>query len=212
MAGRNVRAYLYSDLAGKPRLRKIRKDPKAFFMQSWVPGEHAFWAKGIRPGQEHFAEQAMYHLPELVWALKAGEPVWWCEGEKDADAIRGVGGVATSHWQGAGAATRDQAKWFLRGNGESLIRLVVDVDKSGCGAHCALARKRLLLSAGVARSRIRIVAPPLPHKDAAAAIEAGLPLSRFRRPDESLLTTAANGYTAERKTRRDSSDWIGRAS
>ena len=210
MAGRNVRQYLYTDLAGKPRLRKIRKEPKAFFMQSWVPGEHAFWAKGIRPEQEAFAERAMYHLTELVWALRAGEPVWWCEGEKDADAIRGVGGVATSHWQGAGSATRDQAKWFT--GSTSLIRLVVDVDQSGCGANCAIVRKRLLLSAGVARSRIRIVAPPHPYKDAAAAIEAGLPLSKFRKPDEARLTAAANGYVAERKVRRESSDWMGRAS
>lgn len=212
MAGRNVRQYLYTSLSGKPRLLKIRKEPKAFSMQSWIGGDHEYWAPGIRPEQEAFADQAMYQLPELVWALKAGEPVWWCEGEKDADAIRGVGGVATSHWQGAGGATRDQAKWFLRGNGESLIRLVADVDKSGCGANCVVVRKRLLLSAGVARSRIRIVAPPHPHKDAAAAIEAGLPLSKFRRPDEARLTAAANGYTAERKTRRESSDWMGRAS
>ena len=210
MAGRNVRQYLYTDLAGKPRLRKIRKEPKAFFMQSWVPGEHAFWAKGIRPEQEAFADRAMYHLPELVWALRAGEHVWWCEGEKDADAIRGAGGVATSHWQGAGHATRDQAKWFT--GSTSPIRLVVDVDKSGCGANCAIVRKRLLLSAGIARSRIRIVAPPPPHKDAASAIEAGLPLSRFRRPNVARLTAAANGYVAERKVRRESSDWMGRAS
>lgn len=210
MAGRNVRQYIYTSVSGKPRLRKIRRDPKAFFMQSWIGGDHEYWGDKIRREQEHFAEKAMYHLPELVWALRAGEPVWWCEGEKDADAIRGVGGYATSHWQGAGHATRDQAKWFV--GSSSLIRLVVDVDKSGCGAQCVIARKRLLLSAGVARSRIRIVAPPHPHKDAAAAIEVGLSLSRFRRPDEALLTAAADGYTSERRQRRESSDWMGRAS
>lgn len=204
MAGRKVREYVYTDLAGKPRLRKLRKEPKAFFMESWVPGEHAFWARGIRPEQEAYADKAMYHLRELVWALRAGKPVWWCEGEKDADALRGVGVVATSHWQGALHATRAQADWFATGTGS--IRLVADVDDAG--AACVIHRKRLLLAAGVARSRIRIVKPPHPHKDAAAAIEAGEPPARFRRPRETDLMAAAARYTTTRRKRRESSDWM----
>jgi hypothetical protein len=207
MVGRNVRQYLYTDLAGKPRVRKLRKDPKSFRMESWVSGEHDFWAKGIRPAREAFAEKAMYHLPELVWAIKAGEPVWWCEGEKDADAIRGVGGVATSHWQGALHATREQARWFLRGEGPVLV--VVDVDDAG--AACGIHRQKLLLTVGVARSRIRIVKPPRPHTDAAEAVADGVRLSRFRTPSESRLTAAASRYTASRKQSRESSDWMGRA-
>lgn len=210
MSGRKVRQYIYTDAKGRPRLRKVRKEPKRFFMESWVSGEYAFWGSGIRPEQEAFADKAMYHLPEVLWALYADVPVYWCEGEKDADAIRGVGAVATSHWQGALHATRGQARWFTRGNGP--ILLVVDVDHSGAGAACAIARKRLLLNAGVKRSRIRIVAPPLPHKDVAAAIEAGSRLSRFRTPDESRLTAAATRYTASRKRRRESSDWMESAS
>lgn len=204
MAGRKVRQYLYTDLAGKPRLRKIRKDPKAFFMDSWVGGDHEFWAHGIRPDQEAFAEKALYHLPELVWALRAGERVYWCEGEKDADAIRGVGAVATSHWQGALHATREQARWFV--GGDSPIRLVVDVDDAG--AACGIERTKLLLNVGVARSRIRIIAPPHPHKDAASAIEAGQPLRNFRRPRDAALMAAALRYTSTRKARRGSSDWM----
>lgn len=204
MAGRNVRQYLYTDFAGKPRLRKLRKDPKAFCMESWVSGEHAFWGNGIRPEQEAFAERAMYHLPELMWALRAGEPVYWCEGEKDTDALRGVGAVATSHWQGALHATREQAKWFLRGDGP--IRLVVDVDDAG--AACGVERQKLLLTVGVKRTRIRIIAPPHPHKDAAAAIEAGRSLRSFRKPNEAAMTKLAAEYTATRRHRRESSDWM----
>ncbi|MCD4527454.1 hypothetical protein [Nocardioides sp. cx-173] len=206
MAGRKVRQYVYTDLAGKPKLRKLRMAPKAFCMESWVAGEHEFWARGIRPEQEAFADKAMYHLPELVWALRADELVWWSEGEKDADALRGVGAVATTHWQGALHATRDQARWFVQGHGP--IRLAVDVDKSGAGAACAIERKRLLLYVGVERSRIQIVAPPRPHKDAAEAVEAGRPLTAFRKPNESAMTKLAADYTTTRRKHRESSDWL----
>jgi hypothetical protein len=211
MAGRTVRQYIYTDLGGKPRLRKLRKEPKAFYMQSWLETpRRSWWGRGIHADREAFADSAMYHLPELLWALNADEPVWWCEGEKDADALRGVGLVATSHWQGATSATRGQCRWFATGTGP--IRLVADVDDAG--AACVIHRRRLLLAAGVARSRIRIVKPPHPHKDAAAAIEAGVSPLRFRRPREADLMAAARRYKPARKgsRRRGSSDWMRRAS
>lgn len=204
MAGRKIRQYIYTDHKGRPRLRKLRMEPKAFYMDSWCE-ERGRWVNRIIDARLHFAERAMYHLPELLWALDAGEPVWWCEGEKDADAIRGVGGVGTSHWQGALHATRDQARLFTRGQGP--IRLVVDVDSSGAGAACVIERKRLLLAAGVARSRITIIAPPHRYKDAAEAIENGRTLAEFRKPREGRVMEAANRYTAER-SRQESSDWM----
>ena len=200
---------MYTDHRARPVLRKVRMEPKAFFIESWCE-ERGRWVRRLIDAQIHAADRAMYHLPELLWALTADVPVWWCEGEKDADAIRGVGGVATSHWQGAGHATRGQARWFTRGRGP--ILLVVDVDRSGAGAACALARKRLLLAAGVERSRIRLRKPPHPHKDAAAAIEAGRSLAEFRKPNEAAMTRLAQEYTTTRKQRRESSDWMGAAS
>lgn len=206
MTGRKVREYTYADHKGKPRLRKVRFEPKAFYMDSWS-SERERWVPRVLDEHEDFADRAMYHLSELLWALSADAPVYWCEGEKDADALRGVGGVATSHWQGALGAARGQARWFAT-RGQGLIRLVVDVDRSGAGAACVLARKRLLLGEGVARSRIRIVAPPLPYKDAAAAIEAGRTLSEFRKPSEAAMTKLAAQYTTTRKNSREASDWM----
>jgi hypothetical protein len=206
MTKRKVREYLYTDHKGRPRLRKLRCEPKAFYMDSWSSTLER-WVPRILDEQLAFADRAMYHLNELLWALSADVPVYWCEGEKDADAIRGVGGVATSHWQGALGATRGQARWFAsRGSGP--IRLVVDVDRSGAGAACVLGRKRLLLGEGVKRSRIRIIAPPLPYKDAAEAIEHGRTLSEFRRPSEAAMTKLAAEYASTRSQRRESSDWI----
>lgn len=205
MAGRKVRQYVYTDHKGRPVLRKLRFEPKQFAMDSWCE-ERGRWVPTILDTQLAAADRAMYHLPELLWALSADVPVHWVEGEKDADAIRGVGGVATSHWQGALHATRGQARWFKRGSGP--ILLLVDVDRSGAGAACALNRKRLLLDAGVPRSRVRLLAPPHPHKDAAAAIEAGRLLSEFRKPSEPRMTRLAHEYTATRRQRRESSDWM----
>lgn len=206
MSGRKVRQYIYTDTKGKPRLRKLRFEPKRFLMDSWCEDRQR-WVPKILDSRLHFAEKAMYHLPELLWALSADVPVYWCEGERDADAIRGVGGVGTTHWQGAMHATRDQAGWFARGQGP--ILLVADVDKSGAGAACVIERKRLLLGAGVERRRFSIVAPPRPHKDAAEAIEAGRVLSAFRRPSESRVAKAARKYAEGRSRRRESSDWMG---
>jgi hypothetical protein len=206
MAGRKVRTYVYTDTKDKPRLRKLRFEPKAFYMDSWCD-ERARWVPKIIDAQLHFAEKALYHLPEVLWALQADEPVYWCEGEKDADALRGLGAVATSHWQGALHATRDQAHWFARGAGP--VYLVSDVDDAG--AACVIVRKRLLLGEGVKRSRMKIIAPPHPYKDAAEAIGAGRALAQFRTPSESRLTAAATRYTARRSGKRGSSDWMGRS-
>jgi hypothetical protein len=206
-----VREYIYTDAKSRPRLRKLRKDPKAFYMDSWVHDPlSGHWSRGIRDEQQEFAAKAMYRLPELLWALTADAPVYWCEGEKCADAVTAtlnVCGVGTTHWQGATSATPEQAAWFRRGDGP--IYLIADVDDAG--AACVLARRQLLLDAGVRHQRLALLAPPHPHKDAAEALQAGVPLSEFRKPMRTRLSAAAARYEAERSHggERGESDWYG---
>lgn len=219
MTGRKVRAYVYADAKGRPRLRKIRKEPKAqlkkpFCMESWTG---RFWVPGIRDEQVAFAEEAMYHLEELLWALSQNRPVYWCEGEKDADVIRAVGGgnvAGTTGWQGASKVTADQAAWFRRGTGR--IYIVVDVDRAG--AFSGVTRWDLLLQAGVAKSRLRIVAAPRPHNDVAdahatGALDGRLRACGLRKVDLPRLKAAAASYASERVARKGSgkdSDWMRR--
>jgi len=202
---RKVRTYIYTDVKGRPRLRKVRKEPKAFHMESWVHGQRSgYWAPKVGDDALEFAEKALYHLDEVLWALRDSEPVLWAEGEKDADAIRGCGGVATTHWQGAGHATIWQAQWFA--SGSSPITLVADCDEPG--AWCAVSRYDLLRSAGVERSQLRIVAPPKPYKDAAQALQAGRTLREFRRVRSAAVRPVAAAYAEQRSQRRCGSDWM----
>lgn len=207
MTARKVRQYIYTDGKGRPKLRKVRFEPKKFYMDSWNPlAAQPSWSTGTSH-QEAFKEKALYHLPEVLWALRAGVPVYWTEGEKCADAVRGVGGVATTHWQGACNATPEQAGWFSRGTGPVLV--VVDVDNAG--AACGLARRRLLLDNGTSERRITLLAPPLGFNDAADAIAAGHSLDDFRAVEVPALRIAAKRYVKKRAEgcKRGDSDWYG---
>jgi hypothetical protein len=213
MTARRVREYVYTDLKGKPKLRKRRfvtDDPKRKFrMDSWSDKGQS-WVENTTSRQEPFKGRAMYQLRPLLWALDAGAPVYWCEGEKDADAVTvalGSVGVGTSHWQGACNATAEQATWFSRGIGP--VYVVVDVDHAG--AACGLARRRLLLDNGASAKRLTLLAPPRGFNDAADAIMAGHRLDDFREVTVPQLKLAAAKYVKERAEggRRTKSDWYG---
>ncbi|WP_310964748.1 hypothetical protein [Nocardioides terrisoli] len=206
MTAHRVREYVYTDQKGRPKLRKIRFDPKDFRMESWSEVGCA-WVSGTSR-QEGFKDKALYRLPEVLWALRAGAPTYLCEGEKDADAVTfalGSQGVGTSHWQGANKFTAEQAGWFSRGIGP--VPVVVDVDNAG--ALSGLIRRRQLLNNGTSGRRITMLAPPRPFKDAADAITAGHTLDDFREVAVPLLYLVADRYIEERKQKRTESDWYG---
>jgi len=198
---RKVRQYVYADEQGRPRFRKVRSDPKRMPVETWKPTlkGRGGWVPKLRDEQLEFSEKAMYHLQELIWALRANEPVYWCEGEKDADALRGVGTFATSHWQGASDVHPSQARWFAEFGTTSRVYIVVDVDYPGF--HCGRLRYDALRRVGVEPSRLRIIKPPRPHNDAAEAIEAGLRLRDFRRVSLSRLRAASDRYVAAGRAR-----------
>lgn len=61
----------------------------------------AKWAIGDPPGR-----LPLYRLPQVVAAIKAGETIYICEGEKAADAAVGIGLCATTSAHGCGSAKR----------------------------------------------------------------------------------------------------------
>lgn len=76
--------YTYTDLRGKPT-RHVHRSPSKKFHQS-----------GVTKGIAH-----LYRLPEVVAAVKAGQPIYLVEGEKDVHALEAIGAVATTSPQGA---------------------------------------------------------------------------------------------------------------
>lgn len=131
-----------------------------------------------------------YRLPELVDGVRRGVPVWIAEGEKDADALRRLGVVATCNAGGAGKWRPEHAAW-LKGAHVVIVR---DMDEPGRQHQQVVARTL----AGVAAS-VRLV-EPAKGKDAYDHIAAGLTLEDFA----SVVTApdAAPGEEA-RKARQE---------
>jgi hypothetical protein len=119
---RDAGAWIYYDPAGKPYL-KVRRfdkpDGSKFYPQyRWGDGQ---WLKG-KPN----APKIPYRLPELLDSDHS-EPIYVTEGEKCADAVAGLGLVATTGSEGAGKWTADLNEWFR----DRIVYLLPDNDLPG---------------------------------------------------------------------------------
>jgi DNA polymerase len=119
--GRNTAAYIYRDAGGNPYLKVVRTSAKQFPQYHWDNGR---WMKGKPAGPK-----IPYRLPELL-AAPPSEPVWICEGEKDADNVAALGLIATTNSEGAGKDkwTVDLNKWFA---GKRTAYILEDNDDDG---------------------------------------------------------------------------------
>lgn len=194
--------YIYRNAKGQPRFKKIRWSGKRFQMKSadWVDAKGVWhYRPGISPMVEPFWVTSLYRLPEVIAALKAHEPVWLVEGEKDADNAVGHGVCATTT-PNPSDLYQDQMRWFSRYHSRSPIVVVADQDVPG--AYFAWEKVTTLLSVGVAPERITVKAPLFPGcKDLSDHLDMGLPLSALREVDLDRLSDAAERYSAERASR-----------
>ncbi|MCU0783199.1 MAG: hypothetical protein MUF81_03955 [Verrucomicrobia bacterium] len=119
---RIVASYDYNDESGKLLFQVCRLDPKDFRQRR--PDKTALdgWTwktSGVR--------RVLYRLPELLAAVKSGQPVFIAEGEKDVDALAKQGLIATCNCGGAG-------KWRTEYNGPfrgAAVFIVADKDAPG---------------------------------------------------------------------------------
>lgn len=114
--------YDYTDEAGELVFQVVRYRPKEFRQRRRDPSGQG-WIYNLRG-----VRRVLYRLPEVRQAIADGEPVYLCEGEKDADAIRNAGGIATTAPMGAGkwrAEYDDQLK------GVAGVIICVDRDEAG---------------------------------------------------------------------------------
>lgn len=145
-----VSIYGYRNEHGAPLFQVVRRIPKKFVQRHADPSQPDGWAWNIRGVQ-----RVLYRLPELL-ATDASLPVFICEGEKDVDALRARGLVATCNPGGAGKWRRDFAE-YLRGRD---VVILPDNDQAGHD-HAADVRKKLQ---GVARSIRALELPGLAEK------------------------------------------------
>ena len=110
--------YIYKDERGTFYMKVVRTTNKTFPTYHWKDGD---WAKG-------WPEKVVpYRLPELL-AAPASEPMWVCEGEKDADNVAALGVIATTNPGGAKNWQPELAQWF---KGKELVYVLEDNDEDG---------------------------------------------------------------------------------
>lgn len=153
--------YNYTDEHGELLYQAVRYEPKDFRQRTPLPGGGWVWSiKGV--------QRVLYRLPEVLAAVAEGRQVYICEGEKDVEAARSLGLVATCNAMGADNGTGN--KWLpefaevLRG---ADVVVVPDQDDPG-ERHAEWVISTLR---GVAKS-VK-VSCPASGKDLADWIEAG---------------------------------------
>ena len=104
-----VATYDYRDENGVLRFQKVRFEPKNFSQRRPDPDNDGKWIwdlNGVKP--------LPYRLPELL-AASPDATVFIAEGEKDVDALRGIGAVASCNSDGAGRGGKWPiaiSRWF----------------------------------------------------------------------------------------------------
>lgn len=119
---REVAAYTYVDENGEILYQAVRFEPKTFRQRRPAPG--GGWTWGVRG-----VRRVLYRLPEVLAAIERGDPVYVVEGEKDADAIRAAGAVATCNVGGAGKWEHDYTETLAEHDGRIVV--VADRDEPG---------------------------------------------------------------------------------
>lgn len=115
-----VATYDYTDELGELLFQVVRFDPKDFRQRRPIGGGGWEWKlAGTR--------RVLYHLPQVLAATSAGEPVYVVEGEKDADALADLGLAATCNPAGAGK-WRSEYTTALSG---AKVVIVADKDEPG---------------------------------------------------------------------------------
>ena len=119
--GPPVKAYSYVNERGELLFEVVRFEPKNFRQRRPGPSGKWIWdLKGVR--------RVLYRLPQLLEAVRTGNAVCICEGEKDADNIREfLGFAATTCAGGAGKWDKSYNEW-LRG---ADVVLLPDNDSAG---------------------------------------------------------------------------------
>lgn len=130
-----VQTYDYTDTRGNLLYQVCRTEPKSFRQRRPHPAKEGVWIWKMlahtTPDGVEMPEQEtiLYRAPELKAALLAGDPIWICEGEKDADNVRAETQVATCCSGGAGKWRDDLSRPFAGFRGT--VRIVRDRDEPG---------------------------------------------------------------------------------
>lgn len=180
--GTPTKYYEYQLENGDVSYRSVRLEPKGFYQQR--PDGNGGWIMGMAG-----VTPTIYHLPEVLAAAKAGEIIYVAEGEKDVDALRELGVVATCNSGGAQKFRDEFGKHF---DGASIVVVIADNDGAG------LKHARQVSDIMQARRIPVQVVRAAEGKDAYDHLEAGHKIEDFVPiPDEELPASSQNGANSE---------------
>lgn len=140
--------YDYRDAAGTLVYQAVRYEPKDFRQRRPDPSAPGGWAWNL-----HGVSRVLYRLADVL-AADAAETVYYCEGEKDADAGAALGLLTTTNSEGA-EKLRPEAAGALRGR---RVAILPDNDDAG---HKGAMKTAALLANLAADVRI-VTLPGLP--------------------------------------------------
>jgi 5S rRNA maturation endonuclease (ribonuclease M5) len=126
-----VATYDYTDAEGTLLFQTLRYSPKDFRQRR--PDGKGKWLWNLDG-----VNKVLYHLPEVLEAIKKGMPIYIVEGEKDVESLQKLGLVATTNPMGAGK-WRPEYSESLAG---AKIVLLRDEDEAG-RKHAAMVVKSL---------------------------------------------------------------------
>jgi hypothetical protein len=178
-SGDAIAVYDYRDETGTTLFQVVRTATKNFQQRRPDPSAKSGWTWNLTG-----TRRVLFRLPELIAAVSEGRNVSIAEGEKDVLSLVAEGEVATCNPGGAGKWKPEYAEYFR----DVDVTIFADKDKAGrTHAHTVAASLQ-----GIA-SRVRIVEAADPHKDIAAHLAAGLPMS--------VVVTTQEPRAAETETR-----------
>lgn len=157
-----VATYDYLDERGDLLYQVVRFSPKDFRQRK--PDGNGGWVWKLGD-----ARRVLYHLPQVLDAVKRGEPVYVCEGEKDVHAVEQAGSCATCNPGGAG---KWRAEYATALAGAEIV-VVADKDEPG-RKHAEQVAESL-----VGKAKDVLVVEAREGKDAADHLAAGLGLGEF---------------------------------
>lgn len=161
--------YIYENADGTVGMRKCRKQrtrpdggyDKTFLMQAPKDGK---WWKPSDIGSD--AVHLLYHLPEVLRAIREGRTVYIAEGEKDVDNLRALGFTATCSATGGGKGSLSGK--FTDGQAAQLdgadVVLIPDNDEAGEGYVRWIAEKLYQRGTRCRIARLTDDMPDLPEK------------------------------------------------
>ena len=126
---RIVATYPFQDANGIVVFEKVRREPKDFRIRHQpINGADWVWKK------PELSSYPLYRLPEVLAAKTNGYPIYFVEGEKDADRLTVMGLIATTNFEGASEKAK-KPKWrpeySEQLSGAARVVLIPDNDEPG---------------------------------------------------------------------------------